>query len=107
MQNSLKYLGCNIKKYRKARNLTQAELAEKSDIDFKYLSRLETGLALPSLKTLESIAQVLKISIEQLFETVERVDINDLKHEIYEKIEIYSLEQLSLLRDLLNVIDSH
>lgn len=55
-------VGQNIKKYRLKKKLTQVELADKADIDYKYLQRIE-GKNPPNLKveTIEKISQALKI----------------------------------------------
>ena len=58
-------LGYNIKQLRIEKNLTQEELAELIGMDQADLSKLEKGLANPSIKTLKRIAEGLhnKISI--------------------------------------------
>lgn len=58
-------LGYNIKQLRIEKNLTQEELAELIGMDQADLSKLEKGLANPSIKTLNRIAEGLhsKISI--------------------------------------------
>ena len=107
MDNVEKFLGRNIKKYRKARNFTQAELADALGIDFKYLSRLETGIASPSIKIIEKMAGVLKINIAQLFEFSEYKDETMLRNELFSKIESYSLDKLGLLSNFLKIIDAN
>ena len=58
-------VGYNIKQLRIEKNLTQEELAELIGMDQADLSKLEKGLANPSIKTLKRIAEGLhsKISI--------------------------------------------
>ena len=36
--------GQNIRRYRRERGLTQEELGEKSDVDFKYVGAIERGV---------------------------------------------------------------
>ncbi len=107
MGNVEKFLGQNIKKYRKARGFTQTELAEALEIDFKYLSRLETGIATPSLKILDKMAEVMKINISQLFDYSEYKDEKVLRQELFSKIETYSLEKLGLVSDFIRIIDAY
>lgn len=107
MENVEKFLGQNIKKYRKARGFTQAELAEALEIDFKYLSRLETGIATPSIRILDKMSDVLKVEVAQLFDFSEQKDEKTLRKELLNKIETYSLEKLNLLSDFLKVIDAY
>lgn len=51
-----------IKEYRKLRGLTQEELAEKMDMSWRQVQRLEKNEQDTSVKTLKKIIQVLKIS---------------------------------------------
>lgn len=55
-----KKLGKKIKMARVEADMTQADLAEATGILQKSVSRYETGIALPTLETLEKIAKVLK-----------------------------------------------
>ena len=57
-----KKLGKKIKLARVELDMTQADLAEKTEIMQKSISRYENGLSLPSLETLEKIAKTLKRS---------------------------------------------
>jgi transcriptional regulator with XRE-family HTH domain len=55
-----KKLGKKIKLARIELDMTQEDLAAAIQAKQKSISRYETGLALPSLDTLEKIAKVLK-----------------------------------------------
>ncbi len=55
-----KKLGKKIKLARVELDMTQADLAEATEIMQKSISRYENGLSLPSLETLEKIAKKLK-----------------------------------------------
>jgi transcriptional regulator with XRE-family HTH domain len=59
-------LGERIAALRKARNWTQADLAERVGVDTETISRFERGATLPSLLTLEKIGQSLKVGIGDL-----------------------------------------
>ncbi len=59
-------LGQKIKKLREERELTQVELAVIVDISPVYVGFIENGRRRPSLKTLEKIAKVLKVSVRDL-----------------------------------------
>lgn len=58
-----KKLGKKIKLARIELDMTQADLATAIQAKQKSISRYETGLALPSLETLERIAKALKKSM--------------------------------------------
>lgn len=59
----------NLKEMRKAANLTQAELAQKSGVGRVTISRLETGkLKETTFGTLLKLAKVLQVSVDDLIE---------------------------------------
>jgi transcriptional regulator with XRE-family HTH domain len=57
----------NIRKLRVARELSQEVLAVDAGIDRTYVSRLERGLADPSVTILEKLARALSSNIEEFF----------------------------------------
>ncbi|MBR6163105.1 helix-turn-helix transcriptional regulator [bacterium] len=62
MTNSTeKIISDNIKYYRKLKNLTQEKLSEICDISQDYLSEIERGKKMPSLKRLIKISNGLEI----------------------------------------------
>lgn len=61
-------LGLNIAYYRRARGLTQMELAEQLNIDRTHMSRIESARTGVSLDLLFAIADQLHIPVEKLFE---------------------------------------
>lgn len=54
-----KYVGDHLQSIRAKRNMTQAEVAKGADTKTNYYSKLERGLALPSLKLLQRLLKVL------------------------------------------------
>lgn len=62
-------LGKNIALYRKRKNMTQAELAEKVNISRTHMSNIEApNMITPvSLKVIFDIADVLNIAPDKLF----------------------------------------
>lgn len=69
--------GNNIHTYRKIRNLSQEQLAEKLDISVKHLSTLETGKVFASAELIETIALVLNVSVASLFYSPEEKSFDD------------------------------
>ena len=59
-------LANNVKKHRKQAGLSQEELAFQCDIDRTYISKVERGVANPSLLILVKIAETLNVRIEDL-----------------------------------------
>jgi transcriptional regulator with XRE-family HTH domain len=62
-------VGQRLKEWRAKRKLTQQQLAEKADIEYKYLQRLE-GKKPPAIKidTIQKLATALKIEPSSLVE---------------------------------------
>ncbi len=61
-------VGVQIAKRRKEREFTQEQLAELVSVSTETISRLERGVSVPSLKTLEKISQALNIPLKELFD---------------------------------------
>lgn len=55
-----------LRETRKARSLTQEELAEKADISRVMVSRYETEMVIPTVEVLISLANALDVSIDYL-----------------------------------------
>ena len=72
MANStINILKNNLKLYRKFRNLTQEQLGELSGISTDYISELERGKKVPSIKRLDLIAKALDIEVYKFFVEVD------------------------------------
>lgn len=59
-------IGQRIRKYRKAHNLSQEELAEKIGISVTHMSHIETGNTKLSLPVFVDIASVLEVQTDDL-----------------------------------------
>lgn len=53
-----------FERYRKKAGLTQEQVAEKTNISWRQLQRIEKGVSIPSLETFAKLIIVLKISNE-------------------------------------------
>ena len=60
------YLAQNVKRLRKKRKWTQAELAEKIGAHLSHINRIETGKYIPSLETIIEIAKALEVPRDHL-----------------------------------------
>ncbi len=63
------YIGSEVKRIRKEMGISQAELAEKSNVSIDTLRRLENGYTLPRLDSIVPIFKVLGIEWELLLKT--------------------------------------
>lgn len=68
--NEFRLLGLNIAYYRKLRGLTQAELAEATNLSRTHISNIEApnGKTSISLNKLFDIADVLEVPVKDLFD---------------------------------------
>ncbi|KAK46191.1 DNA-binding protein [Caballeronia peredens] len=66
-----KAFGLSVSTERKARNLTQAELAELANIHLSALSALERGLRPATLETIEVVSVALGVPLSTLFRRAE------------------------------------
>ncbi len=64
--NELEIIRNNIKYYRKEKNFTQERLSEISGISKDYLSEIERGKKIPSVRRLIKIAEVFEIEAYKL-----------------------------------------
>lgn len=61
-------LGKRIADLRKAKGLSQEELAAESKYSVEFISLVERGVNAPSVAGLERIAKALKVEIRDLFD---------------------------------------
>lgn len=64
--NELMVFARNLRRVRESRGMTQAKLAEVTDVKPSAISRYEGGGAIPSIITAKSMARALKCSIDDL-----------------------------------------
>ena len=63
-----------LKHIRKIKGLTQEQLAERSDIDYKYLQKLEgKNPSSPTLSVLEKLSRGFEISLSELIKNIEDI----------------------------------
>ena len=70
-RNVKQNLSRNLRARRAFIGLTQEELASRSGIDRTFLSRIERGIANPSLEVMYNLATTLGISLEDLLRAYE------------------------------------
>ena len=76
----------NIKKYRKAKGLSQEELAERLNVVRQTVSKWENGLSVPDSQSLIRIGCVLDIPVSKLLgEPEQKVDHDE---SVVEKLEV-------------------
>ncbi|WP_052942159.1 helix-turn-helix domain-containing protein [Chromobacterium violaceum] len=96
-------MGANIKAARENLNLPQRVVAEKLGIETESLSRIERGVALPSLSSLDRLAGILEVSLVQLLSGVS-AELSSLVATVQEEMEpldeadrLFIIDQLKVL----------
>ena len=77
-----KLIGMRIKELRRKQLLSQEQLAEKADINSKYLSRMERGTENPTLDMLIKLANALEVEMWEIFDFGHVVNQKELKDAI-------------------------
>lgn len=77
----IKEIGRRIAKQRKIKGYTQEELAEKSDLSVGYISGIESGNKVASLKNMLKIANVLEMSLD--FMLLSDIETEEIKKDSY------------------------
>lgn len=61
-------IGGNLRRFRKARGLTQEALAAEVDLDVRQVGRIERGQSYPSIGLLVQLAELLGVEPGQFFD---------------------------------------
>ena len=92
-------IGQKIRKYRKAQNLSQEQLAEKIGISVTHMSHIETANTKLSLPVFLSIANALDVQADDLLRDRPSARLNKL-YELEELLDTCSAEQIRIITDI-------
>jgi len=70
MEEIYTLVGKRIKEERKRLNITQEDLADKTNLSVAFIGQIERGVNRASLTTIEKVAQALEIPIANLFKNI-------------------------------------
>ena len=102
-----KYLGNQIKRYRKSANLSQEQLAEIIGIATNSLSSIETGNSFMTSATMAKLLNTLNISPKELFDFPE-INIEDINmsEDIIDNLKIIenNKEKLTILYNFVKLL---
>ncbi|WGK69063.1 helix-turn-helix transcriptional regulator [Candidatus Haliotispira prima] len=73
----------NIKRLRKARSMSQENLAEAAGLSIAYVGGIEIAIKSPSLQSLCSIARALQVEVHQLLRPQFASDITDDEQQVF------------------------
>ena len=98
-------LSRNIKKYRKVKKMTQADLAKRIGKTVEMICQLEKGSCGTKISTLIEIADALGVEVYQLFLDAPLLTIDDLSldlveimHELQDQNDLYVRAVLNLIK---------
>ena len=94
-------IGQRIRKFRKAHDWSQEELAEKVEISTTHMSHIETGSTKLSLPVLVSLANVLDVRTDDLLFDRTQDSHNAAVREITEILSQCTTQQVRFLGDLI------
>ena len=97
-------VGRRIQEVRKARGLTQAELAQMVDLSTKYISNIECGFKMPKLNTFVEIANALQCDANQLLSDVLDVSTSQDSGKISDKLRSLPMEDQRRIQRLVEVM---
>lgn len=97
-------IGQRIRKFRKAYNLSQEQLAEKVEISTTHMSHIETGNTKLSLPVFVNIANALSVHTDELLHDSLPNSKANMKQEINEILDSCSLHDMYILIDVMKAV---
>ena len=94
--------GKRLQEIRKMRKLTQLMLAEKVEVDAKYISRIESGISSPSFEMITKFASALEVQPELLFKFPELETKEELITIINQKLTNMDTANLKIISKLID-----
>jgi transcriptional regulator with XRE-family HTH domain len=85
-----KKFGIRLFQLRNKAGMTQASMAEKTNLSVDSISRIERGERAPSLESIEKISNALKIGMSELF-NFDGQEIAALSESPFEALELWKL----------------
>ena len=97
-------IGQRIRKYRKASNLSQEQLAEKVEVSVTHMSHIETGNTKLSLSVLVKIAETLSVQTDAIIYESPQINKTFITLELLELIDSCSGDKLNVIVDVIKSI---
>lgn len=104
MDNVRKELGARIRELRKTAGLTQEELGEKADQNYKFIGELERGQVNVSLDSLVRITEALGVKIGNLF-SKEKVPVQKIVIKEKSPLPKFSSQEFQLIKKALRMLN--
>lgn len=99
-------IGRRISEFRRARKLSQFQLAELAEVTDSYISHIETGRKKPSLESLVRIASALGITLDRILLGNQVADLKDYLPEIRNLMKDCSPYEKAVILDMVKSLKS-
>ncbi|HGM3773603.1 TPA: helix-turn-helix transcriptional regulator [Clostridioides difficile] len=90
-------LGADIKEARKALGLSRKALAEKVNIDPRYLANIENSGDLSSVSVLYELARICKLTIERYFHPEAELEGSEQRQRVGHKLKLCPEQYLPII----------
>ena len=97
-------IGQRIRKFRKAAELTQEQLAEMVGISITHMSHIETGNTKMSLPVAADIAKALLVHVDSLLYEKPVISRTETEDEVLEVLQSCSSQELSVALDMVRAL---
>lgn len=95
-------IGQRIRKYRKAKGLSQEQLAEIVDISTTHMSHIETGNTKLSLQVFVDLAEALQVNVDSLLTDVNMTNKQQTYQEIMDILDQCTPAQAQALKEIIS-----
>ena len=90
-------LGADIKEARKAKRLTRKDLAEKVNVDTRYLANIENKVTIPSLPVIIQLVKICGLPMERYFNPTVMRQESKLRERVGQKLRLCPEQYLSII----------
>lgn len=97
-------IGQRIRKFRRAYNLSQEQLAEKVGISTTHMSHIETGNTKLSLPVLVALSKALQVQTDELLYDTPPITKSSLHTEFDSILESCSITEMHILLDTVKAV---
>ena len=89
--------GADVKEARKAKNLARKDLAEKVNIDTRYLANIENEGTIPSLPVIIQLVKICGLPMERYFNPEVMREESELRQRVSHKLKLCPEEYLPII----------
>ncbi len=107
MNIDYKEIGRRMAVRRKELGLKQYEVCEMIDVNYKYISNLETGRSAPSLEVIMRLCEVLQTTPDYLLLGAEVVGNNVTDKQLSDKINTLNTKNKLILSGIIDLLHSY